>query len=109
MPLRPDLGAIRRADTKMNRFACRLRHKECKGRNRAPRRNAAFMRQRPARVNVLPDKSGVPAGTMRLDLSQYQGAPGCKSRLQFKLLVLIVHLCHETVRWPAGGVLPRGL
>jgi hypothetical protein len=33
------------------------------------------MRQRHARFNVLPDKSGVPAATMRLDFSQYQGAP----------------------------------
>jgi len=33
------------------------------------------MRQRPARFNILPDKSGVPAGMMRLDFSQYHGAP----------------------------------
>ena len=32
MPLRPDPGAIRRADTKMKRFACRLRRRECKSR-----------------------------------------------------------------------------
>jgi hypothetical protein len=29
----------------------------------------------PATVYILPDKSGVPAETMRLDLLQYQGAP----------------------------------
>jgi hypothetical protein len=29
----------------------------------------------PAQFNILPDKSGVPAETMRLDFLQYQGAP----------------------------------
>ena len=30
---------------------------------------------KPAQFNILPDKSGVPAETMRLDFLQYQGAP----------------------------------
>jgi hypothetical protein len=29
----------------------------------------------PAQFNILPDKSGVPAETMRLDFLQHQGAP----------------------------------
>jgi hypothetical protein len=33
------------------------------------------MRQRTSTINSLPDKSGVPAETMRLDVLQYQGAP----------------------------------
>jgi hypothetical protein len=45
------------------------------GRDRALRRNAAFMRQQTRAIYVLPDKSGVPAETIRLDFLQYQGAP----------------------------------
>jgi hypothetical protein len=32
----------------------------------------------------------------------------CKSRLQFKWLVVIVNLCHETARLAAGRAFPRG-
>jgi hypothetical protein len=56
----------------------RRRDASAPGRNRVLRWNAAFMRQRPARFNVLPDKSGVPAETMRLNFSQYQGTPGAR-------------------------------
>jgi hypothetical protein len=39
----------------------------------------------PARFNILPDKSGVPAETMRLNFLQYQGVPKKESRANTSL------------------------
>jgi hypothetical protein len=39
-----------------------------------------------ARFNVLPDKSGVPAETMRLNFSRHQGAPATPRRIHFSSL-----------------------
>jgi hypothetical protein len=41
-----------------------------------------------ARFNVLPDKSGVPAETMRLNFSPYQGTPATPCRINFSSLTL---------------------
>jgi hypothetical protein len=48
----------------------------------------------PAQFNVLPDKSGVPVETMRLDFLQYQGAPDDRLPLPHRLLKVP---CERTV------------
>jgi hypothetical protein len=42
----------------------------------------------PAQFNVLPDKSGVPAETMRLDFLQYQGVPTVLLRVLLRLTAI---------------------